>query len=117
MNLTALIKNDCANYFPDSGGKGTIKNYCCLIDQTCSYFGDSGRCNYFETSVLPLNPELEFKYKTERKLNISNPESTCRDCSSLFIKKFRNEKYCPKCKVIRKREQKKSYMQKSRRAS
>ena len=114
MNLIALIKSDCANYFPDSGGKGTIKNYCCLIDKTCIYFGDSGRCNYFETSVLPLNPELEFKYKSTQGMNVLTLQKSCKQCLNMFIPKSNKQKYCDDCIEVRRREQSKLRMRSKR---
>lgn len=112
-----LIRNECANYFPDSGGTGNVKNYCCLLDKSCTFFTDEKipRCEYLEKSVLPLKTELEFKYKKERQLSVVELIRTCKRCLQPFTGNTK-EKYCSDCKAIRKREQKKSYMQKIRKA-
>lgn len=116
MNQTTLIKSECANYFTDSGGKGEIKNYCCLIDKQCVFYSEekNPRCKYFEQSVLPLNPELEFKYRKERKLSTLQIQKTCKQCLQSFIPKKQNEKYCEDCKLQRKKEQTKLSVQKYR---
>ena len=114
MTLLSLIRNECANYF---SSLNSIKNYCCLTDKTCVYFSENKpRCKYFEEAVLPLDKDLEYKYKQERKLSDSIIQASCKNCSRQFIRKSKKEKYCDECKQVRKKQQKKLYMQKIRRA-
>lgn len=120
MTELNLIKSECANYFPDSGGEGRIKNYCCLHNKTCVLSGETDsngktRCNYFEENVLPLNPELEFQYRQQRGISILDLQVTCKDCLEPFIRSSRNEKYCPRCKSNRKKQQKNRICRKSER--
>jgi hypothetical protein len=117
MNIIKLIKHECANYFPDSGGSGSIKNYCCITDRNCIYFDDdSGRCNYFESSVLPLDPELQFKYREERRLSNQDLQKICKQCREPFTPKSRKQKYCDNCIEIRRKEQSKLRMRLKRKA-
>jgi hypothetical protein len=115
MTIQTLIRNKCANYFPDSGGKGKIKNYCCLLDKSCTFFLDEklSQCKYFEKGVLPLEPDLEFKYKKERKLSTLELIRTCKRCLQPFAGS-KKEKYCRDCKNIRNKETAKLRMQKMR---
>ena len=114
MTLLSLIRNECANYFSI---QCSIKNYCCLTDNTCVYFSENKpHCKYFEESVLPIKKDLEYKYRQERNLCELVIQVSCKNCSRLFLRKSRKEKYCDECKQVRKKQQKKLYMQKIRRA-
>lgn len=126
-SIKSLIQNECANYFVDSGGiNKTIKNYCCLIDKTCIYYFNeddeqSPRCRYFEESVLPMNPELEYQYRQEKiidkkqELNGNNNlQHKCINCQNTFTRKNKNEKYCEECKATLKKHHNKVNMRKYR---
>ena len=114
MTVLSLIKSECANYFPI---QSSIKNYCCLTDKPCMYFLENKpSCKYFEESVLPIKKDLEYKYKEERKLSVLNLQVSCKGCAEFFIRKSKKEKFCDKCKQARKKQQKKLYMQKIRKA-
>lgn len=122
ITIIGLIRNECSNYFPDSSGSGRIKNYCCLKDKSCNFFNPDEpeqlpRCSYFEKSVLPLNKELEFKYKKERKLNTLNSQRYCKQCLESFIPKSNKQKFCDKCITIRRKEKSRLRMQAKRKAS
>lgn len=101
-----LITAECANYFREMNG---ITNYCCL-GNGCVFFGEEEkpRCKYFETSVLPLDTDLEFRYRKERMLSTFNLIKSCKRCLEPFAGNNK-EKYCKGCKVERKREQKKTH--------
>jgi len=114
MTLLSLIRNECANHFSI---QCSIKNYCCLTDKTCVFFLENKpRCKYFEESVLPIKKDLEYKYRRGRNLRELIIQASCKNCSRLFIRKSKKEKYCDECKQVRKKQQKKLYMQKIRRA-
>ncbi len=116
---TSLIKKECANYFQDSGASNKVKNYCCLLNSTCKFFAEDNkpRCQYFEKGVLPLNPELEFRYRKERSLSTLNIQATCKNCLEPFIRNSNKEKYCHKCKADKHRERNKFRNQRIRKAS
>lgn len=53
VQLKLLAKNECANYAVD---------HCAVKDRKC-VVEEKGRCQYFETSVMPLNPGLTVTYE------------------------------------------------------
>lgn len=113
-----LIKNECANYLGDNFCK--IKNYCCLQDKSCNFFNSSEpfpRCTYFETSVLPMDKELEFQYNKERNLSTLNLQKTCKQCLKSFIPKSSKQKFCDECIENRRKEQSRLRMQTKRKVS
>lgn len=119
MNIKQLISKECANYFPDSGASGKIKDYCCYKDKTCVFFESnelSVRCKYFENAVLSLNPDLQFQYRKERQLGTIELMRTCKRCLQSFAGNAK-QKYCEDCITIRRREQSRLRMQKKRKAS
>jgi hypothetical protein len=106
---------ECANHF---GELNRIQNYCCLLDKSCVFFSDNKepvRCKYFEDSVLPLNPDLQFQYRKVRQLSTVDLIRTCKRCLQAFTGSTK-EKYCGECKKIRKREQTKLSVRKLRKA-
>lgn len=111
--LISLIKNECANFNYDG-------NCCYPKDNTCCFFTDSNelqRCKYFENGVLPLDPELEFEYRKERKMDMAGfymRENTCNRCGESFISHSNAQKYCKKCEPIMKRQKTKLRVRKSR---
>lgn len=107
-DIKILIKKECANYFLDSGGgQPKIKNYCCLDDTSCLYYSEEEKpsCIYFENSVLPLEPELQFNYRKEFQLEHRSLQKTCKQCGKLFIPKSKKQKYCEECITVRRKEQ------------
>jgi hypothetical protein len=115
MTIKQLVNNECTNHF---GELNKIQNYCCLLDKSCVFFCDNKepvRCKYFEASVLPLNPDLQFKYRKERQLSTVDLLRTCKRCLQAFTGSIK-EKYCGECKRIRKREQTKLSVRKLRKA-
>ena len=114
MNELTLIKNECANYFPTLNN---IKHYCCFRDKPCVYFAEELKpvCKYFETAVLPLNPELEVKYKRERGISVISLQAVCKKCSSAFVRKSKKKKFCDDCTETRKKEQARLRMRNKRR--
>jgi hypothetical protein len=117
MTIKQLVHNGCANYF---GELNKIQNYCCLHDKGCLFFNDNNdeehvRCKYFEDSVFPLNPDLQFRYRKERQLSTVALVRTCKRCLQPFTGSTK-EKYCGECKKIRKREQTKLSVRKLRKA-
>ena len=136
QRIRSLVVNECACY--DSSTKGiiyiknipqsiTIKDYCDREqdkDCRCLIFKDK-RCDYFERSVLPMNPQLEALYKAEHiskevgykltkgeKENILEQESSvkgkvkvhCKKCGKTFLADHYNQKYCKDCKKSIRRE-------------
>lgn len=116
MTSKKLIHNECANYL---SGLNHIQNYCCLLDKPCVFFNDiqeNVRCNYFEDSVLPLNPDLQFRYRKNRRLSTVQLMRTCKSCLQPFAGNKR-QKYCAKCIEARRREQSRLRMRIKRKTS
>lgn len=122
------VKNECANHDNNFNG---YQNYCLTEecpDNKCIYFYDNSddyyniRCKYFEECVLPLDKELEIRYWSNLKNELSDKEvrslenainktkkSTvkCGKCGEDFQKKGK-QRLCPKCQLTnRKTAQKK----------
>jgi len=63
--IKSLIARECANY--QGSGPFGVKNFCWKKEkrtgEICVYFNQkTSRCGYFESTVLPLNGELEEDY-------------------------------------------------------
>lgn len=103
--LRQLITEECANHFRDSDDK---KNYCCrewTEDNICVYFSDNPeqkKCDYLETSVLPLNDRLMAQYYEEMELKLQKGtyRRRCKNnkCNRMFVTNSKNEQYCSFCK-------------------
>lgn len=110
-----LIKDECAGYYYED-------NYCCSKDRECIYFVESDKlvkCKYFEQGVLPLDIDLEYEYRVERKMNVGNKTSIktnikCGRCNTYFDANSNRQVYCEKCKKIIKRENNRLTKKKSR---
>lgn len=116
MTFKQLINNDGANHF---NGLNKIQNYCCLLNKDCVFFNNNKepvRCKYFEDRVLPLNFNLQFRNRQERKLSTVELMRTCKRCLQPFACNNK-QKYCKDCISIRRREQSRLRMQKNRKAS
>ncbi len=119
-----LMAEQCVNHANEQNG---IHDYCCL-ERTpgyrCAYVvDDAARCNYFETSVLPVDRELEALYHADRKARadgydltrlqvaatlepIKRPPVTCARCGKSFEAASNRQKYCPSCRRAVTNEQK-----------
>jgi hypothetical protein len=104
-DIKQLIKNECANFNYEN-------NFCFPKDKMCCFFLDSDtspRCKYFEDSVLPLEPEMEYEYRKDRKMSLLDfqaREKICERerCGATFISHSNSQKYCEKCEPIMKRQ-------------
>lgn len=110
-----LIKNECAGYYYEN-------DYCCSKDGTCVFFRETDKlikCKYFEEGVLPLDVDLEYEYRVERKMNVGNKTSVktnikCNRCNLFFEANSNRQVYCEKCKKIINREKIKERVKKLR---
>lgn len=117
--IKKLIKNQCAGYFDK---QSAIHNYCSSKDGSCVFFGDNEElpaCRYFEEGVLPLDTGLEFEYRQEHKMGISQnrqakPKVKCERCETSFDANSNRQKCCEKCRKIIKREKDRNRQQKVR---
>lgn len=77
-----LIKEKCANH---DNSMNDVKNHCCSrSDYTCICFSEEdSRCAYFETLVLPLEPELEAVYWAKLEAQINNYELTSQEVKEI----------------------------------
>lgn len=115
IKVKKLIKIECAGYYFEN-------NYCCTKDGECIFFLESEKlpcCKYFEKGVLPLDIDLEFEYRVERKMNVGNKTSLktnvkCDRCNLFFEAVSNRQVYCEKCKKIIKRENNRLTKKKSR---
>ena len=73
QRVKKLVTSHCANY---------DKEYGCLpLDSECYMFGicyrESSLCKFFQTSVLPIEPELESVFQPK-------PMTVCKQCGKSF---------------------------------
>lgn len=111
--IKSLIKRECANF--------NYENCTCYpMDAPCHFYSDIPedappvRCKYFEQGVLPLDIELEFGYRNERELAISENIDKCEMCGTFIKKSSNRQKYCNKCKSGLLREQKRKWASENR---
>jgi hypothetical protein len=115
--IKKLVKQECSCYFQEN-------NYCCKHDKTCMFFWDSDvifdknnfehyKCKYFETSVLPLDAQLELEYKQENHIDFKDLKK-CDRCEKPFKPNSNRQKYCDYCKDFMIREKARKYDQKKR---
>jgi len=106
--IKKLVKSDCSCYFSED-------NYCCKKDNKCMYFWDSDgmlTCQYFETSVLPLDTGLELEYNQDHNIN-TDGIIKCAKCKKPFRPTSGKQKYCTKCaKEVSNERSRKSMMNK-----
>jgi hypothetical protein len=113
LKIKTLVKNECANYNYENG---TCYPTSCL----CSFFTDSEtpiRCRYFESSVLPIDAELDYEYRSERQMTsnyVAKPEIRCKRCNEFVSASSNRQKYCDKCKKLVQKEQSRLRMMKMR---
>lgn len=86
--INALIKKLCCNY---ADGNCLIlddgeKHSCVQLISKSGIF-----CNYFKTSVLPSNMQMYREIMSKEK------GKRCILCSSYFIPKSKNQRYCTNC--------------------
>ena len=113
--IKKLIKSDCTGYH-------TENSFCCSKDGACVFFGDNEElpsCKYFEEGVLPLDVDLEFEYRQERQMEVSEngqakPKVKCQRCSKSFDANSNRQHFCESCKKINDREQARLRKKKSR---
>jgi hypothetical protein len=131
INAKQLAVKECANHNHSLNG---INDYCISMDNRCILAtGEKAHCNYFEKSVLPLEPDLARLQQAERKaevsgyemtqehkkriLELSKHKTTCDRCGTVFNMGSNRHKYCTSCEKSIRREQTKARVQKSRRLS
>lgn len=110
-----LVKDDCAGY-------STENNYCCSVDGACLFFRDNEKlpcCRYFEEGILPLDKDLEYEYRQERQMGLTQnrqikPKVKCQRCSKSFDANSNRQHFCESCKKINDREKTKLRMKKAR---
>jgi hypothetical protein len=111
--IKGLAKSECANFNYED-------NFCYPRDAKCYFFIDVdenstlSRCKYFENSVLPIDPGLEYEYRRERELGIAEDIDRCDICGAIIRKTSNRKKYCDKCKKKVNRSQTRSRVQKMR---
>ncbi|ULO05165.1 hypothetical protein H1230_18830 [Paenibacillus sp. 19GGS1-52] len=119
--IRMLARKQCASLH--SGNKCHL----CPDDQAvCSFFRDDGdyplylkkgavRCNYFETNVLPTDPELELNYWGKNPDSIHGQTvGKCSRCAESFTRHSNRQQFCSKCKpeqtkIINRDRQRKKY--------
>ena len=88
--IQSLARNQCATFNTATADR-------CLLDCQCVYFRQqNGRCRYFETAVLPTDPELERKYRLERGLG-DEKKDVCQTCNAPFERQSNRQIYCKTC--------------------
>jgi hypothetical protein len=104
--LKKLVKKECANYDHSRAGN-------CLLETkpgctNCPFFnGDDDvlpHCQYFETSVLPANEPLQYRY--QQALGAVIDGKICVVCKQPFRPRSNSQKYCCDCGESIKRCQK-----------
>ena len=115
--IKGLIKKECANFNSENC-------YCYPMDSKCRFYEDQQftdenivipvRCKYFEKSVLPIDPALEFTYRNERKLGFDPNIIKCEDCKKLFRRKSNCQTRCDLCQSIVTRDKTRERVYKSR---
>lgn len=117
--IKRLIKNQCACHIAELC---SIPHYCCYRDGVCIYFGELEelpRCKYFEEGVLPVDSDLEYEYRDERRMDMlqakkAKPKVKCELCGNIFEANSNRQKCCEKCSRIRNREQTRVRVKKAR---
>ena len=110
-----MIKDECAGYYVKN-------NYCWYKDKMCIFYSgikddNLPFCKYFEKGVLPIKPNLEVDYKEERDLFINRVvvlRKKCERCGEKIEANSNRQKYCDKCKKIKRKEQVKLAVKKVR---
>jgi len=98
-NIKILIKQECANFNYDD-------NSCYPLGEICRFYDENNnlpRCKYFENGVLPLESDLEYQYREERKMSLIGfqiQEYICERCKKTFTRTSEDQKYCKICKPI-----------------
>ena len=113
--IKKLVKSDCAGYHAEN-------NYCCSKDVACVFFGDNEKppnCEYFKEGVLPLDADLEFEYRQERQMQVSEnrqakPIVKCQRCFKSFDANSNRQKCCEKCRKIVRKEKDRERQQRMR---
>lgn len=132
--IQKLIINECACYSAILNG---VKNYCDKEKEKgciCSLFKNK-RCDYFEKSVLPMNPQLEALYKAEHIAKLADFELTkedkqrivegkspiagkvqvhCKKCGKIFQADNYRQQYCDRCKRYIRRENQREWIKNKR---
>jgi late competence protein required for DNA uptake (superfamily II DNA/RNA helicase) len=74
-------------------------------------------CRYFENGVLPIEQDLEMDYKEERDIlvgRVIKSKVKCERCGDKIETNSNRQKYCEKCKTIKRKEQVRLAVQKKR---
>ena len=124
-DLTQLAVQLCANHCRQANG---IKGYCLLEpadSMRCVLVTrEDGRCGYFESAVLPTDPELQAMYMADRearavgapltekelrRVALQAPRFACARCGKDFTPRSNRQTYCPGCRSVVTREKQRSY--------
>ncbi len=60
-SIRAFIAGNCANYFASDPGYRP-KPWCEHRAKVCTVLGEGTRCKYFESAVLPIEPDMAGAY-------------------------------------------------------
>lgn len=123
--LKHLVRELCANHCRQANG---IKDYCLLEPadgMACALVtSEDGRCGYFESAVLPTDPELQMLYEADRearangttlaakelrRIALRTPRFACVRCGKEFARGSNRQRYCPGCRPLIAREKQRSY--------
>lgn len=116
--IDAHIKKECPNYY---------KGFCVAKDKPCSWrreeepFTNRGiTCGWLRDAVLPLDKELRGFYENWKQAELARREKkmpsgaidapveetridTCAGCRQPMVVKSNRQKYCEKCRIMRRK--------------
>ena len=116
--INAHIKKECPNYY---------KGFCDAKDKPCSWrredesFTNRGiTCGWLRDAVLPLDKELRGFYENWKQAELARREKkmpsgaidapveetridTCAGCRQPMVVKSNRQKYCEKCRIMRRK--------------
>jgi hypothetical protein len=108
--MISLIQKECCHY--SSGECNGIDTRCAQIERVKKYNekknADLFACQYFRSSVLPIDEDLESMLLIPQSLR------KCERCNTLFSAGSNRAKYCSSCATVVKKKQKREYAHRRR---